>query len=355
MSFGMRTTRSESWGHIVYDPVRDEFEARVRDDVPFFVIDSPISAGCLVTRRCNLKCQYCYGNDESLPREELSAAEWASVFVRLKSWGLMRVVLSGGEPMIRPDISEIAAAALDADLNVVVSTNGLLLADKELTLLPSGVRLHISVDSGFAEVHEVSRIRRDLRPSTGSFERTMTTVTAAMSAGHRVRVLTCIGPHNAASLVELGERLALAGVNEWKISRILAAGRARMGSRETNAWHVDSGDVLAQIDNMRRCYPWMQIRYSNRTRQDGYFLLVLPDGSVATQYTDNRDKVVLGQVATMTVRDLRAHPDFDLDAHARKWIAATTEWVAPADWEWNRRLFRFDGDDIICGGGERVQ
>ena len=201
-------------------------------------------------------------------------------------------------------------------------------------------------------MHEASRIRRDLRPSTGSFEKTMAAVTDAMNAGYRVRVLTCIGRHNAGFLVELGERLALAGVNEWNISRVLAAGRARMVSRETSRWQVDDGDVLAQIDSMRRCYPWMQIRYSNRTRQDGDFLLVLPDGSVATQYTDERDKVVLGQAATMTVSDLRAHPDFDLDAHARKWIAATTEWVAPSDWEWHgRRLVRFSGDDMTCGSG----
>ena len=353
----MRTIRKESWGHTVYEPHLDEFEARVRGDVPFVVIDRPISAGCLVTGRCNLRCQYCYGNDESLPRKELSAAEWARVFLRLKSWGLMRVDLSGGEPTVRTDIKEIASAALDADLNVVVSTNGLLLANRGLSLLPSGVRLHISVDSGFAGVHEASRVRRDMRPSTGSFGKTMAVVEDAVNAGYRVRVLTCIGRHNAEGLIELGERLALAGVNEWNVSRVLAAGRARLAAGDTNRWQVDDNGVLAQIDTMRRCYPWMRIRYSNRTRQDGYFLLVLPDGSVATQYTDERDKVVLGQASTMTVGDLRAHPDFDLDAHARKWIATTVEWIAPSEWERERTPcgVGLDGIGVTCGRGERLQ
>ena len=324
---GMRTIRKEPWGRIVYEPVLDEFEAQVRGNDRSLTIDRPISAGCLVTRRCDLKCQYCYGNDESLPKAELSASEWAGVFRRLKSWGLMRVDLSGGEPTIRSDIGEIATAALDADLNVVVSTNGSLLAKKGLTILPDAVRLHVSLDSGFAGVHESSRVRRDMRPSVGSFAQTLAVVMDAVGAGYRVRVLTCIGRHNGGRLVELGERLALADVDEWNISRVLAAGRARFASNDRNRWAVDEEAVFEEIDAMRRSYPWMHIRYSNRTTQDGYFLLVLPDGTVATQYTDDRDKVVLGHVDAMTVEDLRAHPAFDLTAHARKWIAATPAWV----------------------------
>ena len=322
----MRTIRNESWGRILYEPVLDEFEAQVCEDVSFFSVDRPISAGCLVTRRCNLRCQYCYGDDESLPSKEVSAAGWARMFGRLKSWGLMRVDLSGGEPTIRTDIQEIASAALDAELNVVLSTNGLLLATRGLSVFSTEVRLHISLDSGFAGVHEASRVRRDLRASTGSFEQTMVMVSDAVNAGYRVRVMTCIGRHNCRGLVELGERLAMAGVWEWNISRVLAAGRARL-TFEEGLWEVDEQAVLEEVDTMRRCYPEMRIRYSNRTEQEGYFLLVLPDGSLATQYTDKRDKVVLGQVETMTVNDLRAHLDFDLGAHAGKWIATTTEWT----------------------------
>lgn len=325
----MNTRRNESWGQLVYEPDLDEFEAHVRDDVLSIELDRPVSAGCLVTGRCNLKCQYCYGNDESLPSTDMSSSEWADIFSRLSSWGLMRVDLSGGEPTIRNDINEIARAALDAGLNVVLSTNGLPLAKKESILPPLPVRLHISMDSGFADVHEGSRVRRDMRPSTGSMEKTMEVAKTAVDTGYRVRVLTCIGSHNCHHLIELGERLAVAGINEWNISRVLAAGRARQGDKRR--WTVDEDVVLADIHAIRQCYPWMRVRYSNRTTQDGYFLLVLPDGTLATQYTDHRDKVVLGSVKSMTLEALRRHPDFDLGLHARKWIAATTEFaVDPA-------------------------
>jgi hypothetical protein len=73
---------------------------------------------------------------------------------------------------------------------------------------------------------------------------------------------------------------------------------------------------------MRKAYRWMRIRYSNRITQDGYFLLVLPDGTLATQYTDGRDKVILGRVMDMTLADIQEHPRFDLLQHGRKWLAA---------------------------------
>ena len=321
----MRTTRDESWGQLIYEPDLDEFEACVRGDVPAIQIDRPVSAGCLVTGRCNLKCQYCYGNDESLPKQEMSTSEWARVFRRLRSWGLMRVDLSGGEPTIRNDITQIAQSAMDAGLIVVLSTNGLPLSRKASLLPPLSVRLHISMDSGFADVHETSRIRRDMRPSTGSMKTVLEVAERAVNIGYRVRVLTCIGSHNYLGLIELAERLAIAGINEWNISRVVAAGRAKLG--DEHRWAVDDTVVLEQVHAIRDCFPWMRIRYSNRTMQDGYFLLVLPDGSLATQYTDGRDKVVLGSIRSMTLDALQNHSEFDLGLHGRKWISATTEFA----------------------------
>ena len=320
----MARKRDESWGQLVYSPIIDAFEASASGPISSIDIDRPISAGCIVTGKCNLKCQYCYGNDESLPTKELSTAEWGTVFRQLKSWGLMRVDLSGGEPTVRPDISEIAVSALEAGLNVVVSTNGMLLAKKGLSFLPTGIRLHISIDSGFSEIHEASRIRRNLLPSTGSLDEVTDLAEKALAAGYHVRILTCIGRHNSHGLIELGERLALAGIGDWNISRILAAGRAQL--HDEHRWEVDECAVLKEVHAIRDCYPWMRIGYSNRTKQDGYFLLVLPDGSLATQYTDGRDKIVLGCIGSMSLEDLRKHPDFDLSLHARKWVAATTEY-----------------------------
>jgi MoaA/NifB/PqqE/SkfB family radical SAM enzyme len=316
--------RSEAWGHVAYERTTDEFHAITNGPARSIILSRPISAGCLITPRCNLRCGFCYGNLEQLPRDELSPRKWSELFIHMsQEWGLMRVDLSGGEPTLRQDCTEIATAALDAGLQVVLSTNGLVWHQHGPKNLPRSIGLHISMDSGFEEVHERSRLLPMLRPSTKSFEKVSAFICHALDYGHRVRVLTCIGQHNADSLFALAEHIAKIGVLEWNISRILRAGRA-LGDFSTD-WDVDGDALRAQIETIREAFPWITIRYSNRVDQNGYFLLVLPNGMAATQYTDERNKVALGDVMSLTLRDLQTSSVFDLVQHCRKWIAAVLD------------------------------
>ena len=319
----MACYREETWGRVEYDPTLDEFEAAVCGDTDSVLINQPISTGCLVTGRCNLHCEFCYGNDEALPKSELTWQEWSVIFKHMRTWGLMRVDLSGGEPTIREDIPLIAQAATDAGLNVILSTNGMLAHKTGPVRFPSDVRFHVSMDSGFSEIHESSRILRNYKASRGSLDKAFEFLSRTVDAGYRTRVLTCIGRHNWHGLFELAERIALVGVPEWNISRILRAGRAQNSYEEQ--WKIEDEEVYKQIHLIRRAFPWMRIRYSNRTEQDGYFLLVLPDGTLATQYTDHRDKVTLGKVLLISLEDIQSDPKFDLRQHGRKWIAAVKQ------------------------------
>jgi MoaA/NifB/PqqE/SkfB family radical SAM enzyme len=156
--------RNEPWGRIVYDSHADEFEAHVRDQRSP-LISRPLSAGCLVTGRCNLGCAFCYGNEEALPNAEVDVRTWGQIFRRMRSWGLMRVDLSGGEPTLRQDLRDIAAVAAAEELQVVISTNGLTPPNREGLVFPR-VRWHVSIDSGEAEIHERSRLLRSLVPRT---------------------------------------------------------------------------------------------------------------------------------------------------------------------------------------------
>ncbi len=313
--------RQESWGRVVYERERDEFEAHVHSGGGAPIISRPLSAGCLVTGRCNLRCEFCYGNREALSTSELGASGWMPLFAKLSSWGLMRVDLSGGEPTLLRDLDLIAKAAVDLGLQVVVSTNGTVLSD-----VPPGfpsVRWHVSLDSGIPEVHERSRLLPVLTPSRNSFKRSSSFILRCLDRGLPVRVLTCVGKHNMDVLFALGEHLALLGVQDWNVSRILHAGRAQTAYAER--WDVPDSLLIDQVQDLRHAYPFMNIRYSNRTGASGYFLLVTPDGNLATQYADGRDKVILGRLRDMTLRDLQNRSEFDLREHGSKWLSACLE------------------------------
>jgi MoaA/NifB/PqqE/SkfB family radical SAM enzyme len=313
--------RGEAWGQLLYDPMADEFEAHLASDGQDVRVNRPISVGCLVTGRCNLKCHFCYGNKEALPRKEMTTQEWEVCFRRLREWGVMRVDVSGGEPTIRPDLPEILHSAVAAGLNVVLSTNGQLRKAEGAYGFPQGVRIHVSMDSGTAAVHEASRMLLSGRPSASSFSDTSTFIRKCLEQGVKTRVMTCIGPHNQYDLLELAEHIALLGVEDWSLSRVLPAGRA--GQDYSARWAVDDEHVLEQVRTIQDSFPWITTRFSNRTQQEGYFLLLLPDGTLATQFTDQRDKVSLGNLKEMNLDDLLHSEVFDLRKHSEKWIART--------------------------------
>ena len=232
----------------------------------------------------------------------------------------MRVDVSGGEPTVRPDIHEILRASVNVGLNTMLSTNGTVRGRDLISKLPREVRLHVSLDSGFGEIHEASRVLRNLKPSSGSFETTLQFVRDAVEAGFRVRILTCLGSHNRTGLFQLGEILACMGVKEWNLSRVLPAGRAL---EDFDArWKLENGVAYAQVQDLREAFPWMRIRFTDRSGCNGYFLLVLPNGEMATQYFDRRDKIKVGSVLTSTLSTLQNSSEFSLQRHAKKWFAS---------------------------------
>ena len=105
-----------------------------------------------VTDRCNLRCTYCMAEDmEFLPKDKVLSLEemhrLAGIFVDL---GISKIRLTGGEPLVRQGITELASsiAALDGLDELTMTTNAVLLEQHALKLKEAGVkRLNISIDT----------------------------------------------------------------------------------------------------------------------------------------------------------------------------------------------------------------
>ena len=81
-----------------------------------------------LVRRCNLTCKHCYSisADKDFPGE-LSTEEVFAVMDDLAAFGVPVLILSGGEPLLRPDIFDIAARAKATGFYVGLSSNGTLI------------------------------------------------------------------------------------------------------------------------------------------------------------------------------------------------------------------------------------
>ncbi len=115
---------------------------------------TPLVASLSVTARCNLDCAYC--DRSARLQKELPASRWRSILDELTDLGCVRISLTGGEPLLRPDLGQILDHALSLGLGVVLNTNGHLVG-KNLDLVSRFHGVTTSLD-GPAEVHDTLRV-----------------------------------------------------------------------------------------------------------------------------------------------------------------------------------------------------
>ena len=145
--------------------------------------DAPYLVALNLTERCNLACEHCYLDAKVLKEgavDELKTEELKRVLGEIAQVGPeAMVVLTGGEPMLRRDLPELARHASGLGLMVVVGTNGMMLrADRIKELQDAGVSgVGISVDSLNPEHHDIFRGRK------GAWLKTMQGIDACKDAG----------------------------------------------------------------------------------------------------------------------------------------------------------------------------
>ena len=119
-----------------------------------------------MTKRCNLKCVHCYA--QAVPvdgADDISTEQAKTMIDDLAAYGAPVMLFSGGEPLVRKDLVELASHATSKGMRAVISTNGTLITKEKAREL-KGVGLSyvgISLD-GMEEVHDRFRGRRGQLP-----------------------------------------------------------------------------------------------------------------------------------------------------------------------------------------------
>ena len=104
----------------------------------------------MTTNKCNLKCVHCYQDAEEATDRELSTEEAMKMIDEIAHAGFkIMIFLSGGEPLLRPDIFDLVAHAASRGLRPVFGTNGTLITyEIAMRLKECGAcAMGISVDS----------------------------------------------------------------------------------------------------------------------------------------------------------------------------------------------------------------
>ncbi|MFB0521308.1 MAG: radical SAM protein, partial [Desulfatiglandales bacterium] len=145
------------------------------------------------TRACNLNCIHCYAKAVHLRNDrELTTEQGLNLLDDLATFGVPVVLFSGGEPLLRPDLTELARHAVDSGMRTVISTNGTLIDEKKAMLFKdAGVSyVGISLD-GLEDANDYFRGVR------GSFQMALNGIRSCKKAELKVGLRFTINKLNA--------------------------------------------------------------------------------------------------------------------------------------------------------------
>jgi heme b synthase len=226
------------------------------------------------TRNCNLACVHCRASATMGPYEnELTTEESFRLLDQIAEVARPIIILTGGEPLLREDIFDIAAYGTRLGMRMVMALNGTLLtvpvAEK---LVGAGIkRLSISIDGATADSHD------RFRQVDGAFEGALAGVEAAKSAGLEFQINTTITKSNLAEIPRIHELTIELGAVAHHIFLLVPTGRGKYivdqaidaaEYEEVLNWFYDQRE-RSELELKATCAPHYYRILRQRARKEG--------------------------------------------------------------------------------------
>ena len=171
------------------------------------------------TNRCNLACHHCYSYADPNSEDFLSTEFILGSIPELKKAGIKFVIFSGGEPLIRRDIFEIAHAMREAGIVTYLSTNGLYVSEKNVDrIIETFNYIGISID-GIEEVHD------RFRGLEGAYRKSLDAIALIQKHGGNAGIRFTITNETKESFHAIFELAEEIGVDKIYISHLVYSGR----------------------------------------------------------------------------------------------------------------------------------
>jgi pyrroloquinoline quinone biosynthesis protein E len=226
------------------------------------MVPNPLALIAELTHRCPLHCVYCSNPLElAAVTSELSTAEWNDIFQQSGKLGMLHAHFTGGEPLARPDLTELVAGARAAGLYTNLITSGIGLTE---------TRLHALVDAG---VDHIQISFQDSREGAANW------IAGAKAHAHKIELSRLVRRHKIAFTVNLVIHRQNIDHLEEMISFIekLAPDRMEIAHTQYYGWALKNRAALLptreQLDRAVEAVSAAEKRLAGRIRID----FVVPD------------------------------------------------------------------------------
>jgi radical SAM protein len=206
---------------------QEEASAGARAPSRFVYSRAPLLVYWELTRACDLACRHCRAEAiAERDARELDTAEGEGLLERIRSFGERggHLVLTGGDPLKRPDLYSLIdyGARLGLTVSVSPSSTNALTREVFQRFKDSGVEsISLSLDGSTAEKHE------GIRGISGCFARTLDSTWDALRAGLRVQINTLVTAETLPDFPDIYELLRPLPLMRWKLFTLIGVGRGR--------------------------------------------------------------------------------------------------------------------------------
>lgn len=224
-------------------------------------LDAPICLTWELTYACNLECAHCLSSSGRRDPRELTTEQCEAVIDELQRMQVFYVNIGGGEPTIRPDFWHLLEYAVNHQVGVKFSTNGVRLTPERAAFLASPacggyVDVQISLDGATAEVNDYVR-------GPGSYDTAITALRNLRDAGFTDAKISVVCTRQ--NIGQLDEFQALAD----EYGATLRLTRLRPSGRGADVW-----DELHPLpEQQRELYDWLMARGEGVLTGDSFFHL----------------------------------------------------------------------------------
>lgn len=221
-------------------------------------LDAPICLTWELTYACNLACVHCLSSSGKRDPRELSTEQCKAIIDELQRMQVFYVNIGGGEPTVRPDFWELVDYAVDHQVGVKFSTNGLRISPDVARRLAATdyVDVQISLDGATAEVNDAVR-------GPGSFDMAVRALENLADAGFRDAKISVVVTRQ--NVGQLDEFKALAD----RFGATLRITRLRPSGRGADVW-----DELHPLPEQQRgLYEWLVAHGDGVLTGDSFFHL----------------------------------------------------------------------------------
>ncbi len=229
-----------------------------------------------ITRRCNLNCVHCRSSSELEAKEhpDFSLDEAKRIMDDIASYAQPVLVLSGGEPLLREDVFEIATYGTAKGFRMCLATNGSLVTDEVcLKLQEAGIRMaSLSLDGADAEVHD------NFRNQPGAFDGAINAARLFKKHGIPFLFNSSFTKRNQADIPKVYRLARELGATAWYMFMIVPTGRgedimAELISPEEYEellnWHYEMEKKEDELLVRPTCAPHYYRVVRQKAREDG--------------------------------------------------------------------------------------